>query len=74
MNLQKMYALGRVIYVDMDTYQKRSQRLSLRDKSGNLLCDSPIAANRRKSIGGVHKDNIAASKEKSLLIYEYGGR
>jgi hypothetical protein len=74
MNLQKMYAIGQTIYVDMDTWHKRKTRLSLHDKHGNLLSDSKCSDQRRVAIGGVLKSNVAASRQKSLEVYEYGVR
>lgn len=63
MNLQKMYAVGQVIYVDMDRYQKAKRRLCLRDKDGNELTEG-------RNAGGVLKEFICATKELSLIAYE----
>lgn len=60
MNIQKMYAVGKVIYVDMDKYQRANRRLSLRDKFGNELLEQ----------GGVCKELICATKALSIKAYE----
>jgi hypothetical protein len=55
-----MYAVGNVIYVDMNRYQRAKHRLCLRDKNGKEL--NPQY--------GVCKELICATKELSNRAYE----
>jgi hypothetical protein len=70
MNLQKMYALGKKIYVDMDSFQKSRSHMAIRDKHGACYCHKYPLAFKTSKATDVLKQHIAATKQQSIEAYE----